>query len=210
VLRFLGDGVLACFGFPAAHEDDAEHAVNAALVAVFTELTSNQAGTLPTDFRLFAGGGAGNIMAIDNFTVDYYGGFSVYGGGCAGSLGTPTLAAAAGSRPALGTTFTTDIGNLPLSVAIIAVGFSDTLALGALPLPFSLANFGMPGCDLLADPVSTTFLAGAGNTVSWNLTIPANPVYLGFVLFDQAFSLDPAANPGGITVSNAGRACIGN
>jgi hypothetical protein len=170
----------------------------------------NPTGTLPTDFRLFGGGGAGNIFAVDNFTVDYYGGFSVYGGGCPGSLGTPTLAAAAGSRPALGTTFTTDIGNLPLSVAIIAVGFSDTLALGALPLPFSLANFGMPGCDLLADPVSTTFLGGVGNTVSWNLTIPANTAYLGFVLFDQAFSLDPAANPGGITVSNAGRACIGN
>jgi predicted ATPase/class 3 adenylate cyclase len=31
VLRFLGDGVLACFGFPVAHEDDAERAVNAAL-----------------------------------------------------------------------------------------------------------------------------------------------------------------------------------
>ena len=31
VVRFLGDGALACFGFPAAHEDDAERAVNAAL-----------------------------------------------------------------------------------------------------------------------------------------------------------------------------------
>jgi class 3 adenylate cyclase/predicted ATPase len=31
MLQFFGDGVLACFGFPAAHEDDAERAVNAAL-----------------------------------------------------------------------------------------------------------------------------------------------------------------------------------
>lgn len=31
VLRFLGDGVLACFGYPSAHEDDAERAVRAAL-----------------------------------------------------------------------------------------------------------------------------------------------------------------------------------
>jgi class 3 adenylate cyclase len=29
--RYLGDGALACFGFPVAHEDDAERAVNAAL-----------------------------------------------------------------------------------------------------------------------------------------------------------------------------------
>src|SRR5262245_45965437 len=31
VVRLMGDGVLACFGFPTAHEDDAERAVNAAL-----------------------------------------------------------------------------------------------------------------------------------------------------------------------------------
>jgi class 3 adenylate cyclase len=31
VIRFLGDGVLACFGYPQAHEDDAERAVRAAL-----------------------------------------------------------------------------------------------------------------------------------------------------------------------------------
>jgi class 3 adenylate cyclase/predicted ATPase len=31
VLRFLGDGVLACFGYPSAHEDDAERGVRAGL-----------------------------------------------------------------------------------------------------------------------------------------------------------------------------------
>ncbi len=31
IARYMGDGVLAYFGFPAAHEDDAERAVNAAL-----------------------------------------------------------------------------------------------------------------------------------------------------------------------------------
>ncbi|HWK44622.1 MAG TPA: adenylate/guanylate cyclase domain-containing protein [Stellaceae bacterium] len=31
ILRFLGDGILACFGHPVAHEDDAERAVRASL-----------------------------------------------------------------------------------------------------------------------------------------------------------------------------------
>ncbi len=34
IARFMGDGVLAYFGFPTAHEDDAERAVNAALEMV--------------------------------------------------------------------------------------------------------------------------------------------------------------------------------
>ena len=31
MLQFQGDGVVACFGYPAAHEDDARRAVLAAL-----------------------------------------------------------------------------------------------------------------------------------------------------------------------------------
>src|SRR3954452_2996795 len=34
ITKYLGDGVLACFGWPMAHEDDAERAVRAALAAV--------------------------------------------------------------------------------------------------------------------------------------------------------------------------------
>src|SRR5262245_53584303 len=33
IARYMGDGILAYFGFPAAHEDDAERAVEAALEA---------------------------------------------------------------------------------------------------------------------------------------------------------------------------------
>jgi len=41
VARFMGDGILAYFGFPAAHEDDAERAVNAALQMVASVSTSS-------------------------------------------------------------------------------------------------------------------------------------------------------------------------
>jgi class 3 adenylate cyclase/ABC-type lipoprotein export system ATPase subunit len=34
IARYMGDGILAYFGFPAAHEDDAERAVEAALEAI--------------------------------------------------------------------------------------------------------------------------------------------------------------------------------
>jgi class 3 adenylate cyclase/tetratricopeptide (TPR) repeat protein len=40
VARFMGDGILAYFGFPQAHEDDAERAVNAALKIVAWVSTS--------------------------------------------------------------------------------------------------------------------------------------------------------------------------
>ena len=34
VARLIGDGVLVCFGYPAAHEDDAERAVRAGLAVI--------------------------------------------------------------------------------------------------------------------------------------------------------------------------------
>lgn len=42
IARFLGDGVLAYFGFPRAHEDDVERAVNAALdmIVAITAITT--------------------------------------------------------------------------------------------------------------------------------------------------------------------------
>jgi hypothetical protein len=36
VARLIGDGVLICFGYPAAHEDDAERAVRAGLAVIAT------------------------------------------------------------------------------------------------------------------------------------------------------------------------------
>ena len=47
VAKFMGDGVLAYFGYPAAHEDDAEHAVRAGLgVVASVESLKGPAGQL--------------------------------------------------------------------------------------------------------------------------------------------------------------------
>jgi class 3 adenylate cyclase len=46
IARFIGDGVLAYFGYPAAHEDDAERAVRAGLeIAAAMQRITNRSGT---------------------------------------------------------------------------------------------------------------------------------------------------------------------
>ena len=50
VAQYLGDGVLAYFGYPAAHEDDAERAVRAGLAIL------DAVGTLKLGFRRKASG----------------------------------------------------------------------------------------------------------------------------------------------------------
>jgi len=131
-----------------------------------------------------------------------------YGSGCSGTLGVPTLAAATGSRPALGSTFTAVLGGLPLGAGIMVMGFSDT-AQPPFTLPLELTPFGMPGCRLLAEAVASQFVLGAGNTASWAITLPTSTAYMGAVFFNQGFVLDPPANATGLTVTNGGKARLG-
>lgn len=163
-------------------------------------------GPLPTEFRLFTGGES-DLFAVDNLVIAVGADYSTYGAGCPGSTGVPTLAAAVGSVPKPGTTLAVDIGNLPLNLAIMATGFSRTTAFGgAFQLPLDLTPFGIPGCSLLADPVSTAFLVGTGGVATWTLSIPAGTTFVGFELFNQAISLDTVPP---LSFTNGGRACIG-
>lgn len=156
----------------------------------------------PTDFRFFTGG-SDNLFATDNLIIDFGASYDGYGAGCAGSLGVPTLAAAAGSAPAVGSTFQADIRGAPLGVAVIASGFSNTTALGgAIALPFSLAGQGFPGCNLLADPAIAQFLTGAGTTVSWTFAIPNISAFVGTTYYQQGIVLDSAA-PGAAFTNGA-------
>jgi len=168
---------------------------------------NNQASTfIPTDFRLFTGN-IGNLFAIDNFTVTYGATYDLFGAGCAGAMGVPTLAPQTGSSPTIGTTLNVDLGNLPLSLAVMCTGFSNTLALGSIPLPFDLTGSGFPGCNLLVDPLVTQFLFGASNTATWSLAIPLSNTFNGLELFQQGLSLD--TGPTGAAFSNGGRCVIG-
>jgi hypothetical protein len=121
----------------------------------------------------------------------------------------PTLEAATGFRPFIGGPFQADVGNAPLGIAIMVLGFSDTTS-GGLPLPFDLSVIGMPGCSLLAEIGETFFLFGAPPTVTWSVTIPLDTLFLGVFFYNQAAVADPGINAMNLTVTNGARARIGN
>ncbi|MBM3961707.1 MAG: hypothetical protein FJ306_07390, partial [Planctomycetes bacterium] len=88
--------------------------------------------------------------------------FGLYGSACPGTLGAPTVAAAPGQRPRLGTNFAIEVGSLPYGIALLAFGMSNTASNG-LSLPIPLTGIGMTGCSLLLDPQFSTAVAGVGN-----------------------------------------------
>lgn len=153
---------------------------------------------------------SGGDLLMANALVAVAGGarFAAYGAGCAGALGVPQFSAQPGSRPVLGQTLQTNIANLPFGLALVALGASNT-ASGGLPLPLDLTLIGMPGCNLLADPVVTDLVGGAGATATWSFAVPNLGALFGLSLFGQAFSVDPAANAFGFTTSNGGRIKLG-
>lgn len=135
--------------------------------------------------------------------------YTPFGTGCAGALGIPTLAAQAGSRPALGSTFVAVAGGLPFGIAVLQVGLSNTLMAGTVPLPLPLASIGMPSCDLLVDPLLSFVLTGAGNTANWSFPVPGTQTLFGAQFFSQAFPLDPTANSLGFAASQGTTGTIG-
>jgi hypothetical protein len=163
---------------------------------------------LPTDFRLFAGGNtAGNVFAVDNLRITYAASYTTFGAGCPGALGIPTLAAAPGSSPKLGTTLNVNLGNLPFGIGLMLTGLSNTLYGGAIPLPLPLGGLGYPGCDLLVDVLLVDTVIGPGTSGTWSFPIPPNPVFAGFTFYNQGASLE-AGTPM-LAFSNGGTAVVG-
>jgi hypothetical protein len=191
-----------------------EFSITNGVTNVTTTYTPNPPLALPgqglgagaTDFRFFTGGtAAGNVFAIDNFTITEGAQYTTFGAGCPGALGVPALTG--GVLPKLGATMTVDISNLPVNVGIMVSGLSNTLLGGAVPLPLPLASVGFPGCDLLVDSLTTDTFVGAANTATWSLAIPLSNPLLGLSLYNQAASLDTGT--AFLAFSNGGRARIG-
>lgn len=134
--------------------------------------------------------------------------YTPFGSGCTGSIGTPTLTAAPGSRPAIGSTFDADVSNLPLGAALMATGLSNTFTSGGLPLPLSLSILGMTGCTQYVDALVLDYFTGS-TTATWSWSIPNTPILFGARFYNQAFSLDPGANSFGFAASNAATGKIG-
>ncbi|MCA8950410.1 MAG: hypothetical protein KDE27_12965 [Planctomycetes bacterium] len=148
------------------------------------------------------------IWAIRCCTRDAFpASYSIFGAGCAGSLGTSALQNL--SLPQIGQTLDVRITNLPVNIAIMATGFSNTVSpLGSLP--FAMASLGAPGCFARVSADSTQFLAGTNNRAFWSLTLPNTPGLIGLNLYQQAFAIDPGVNALGATLSDAAQLGVGN
>jgi hypothetical protein len=136
--------------------------------------------------------------------------FSIYGAGCPGTSGLATLAAVPGSLPRFGQNFDMRLGNLPnvATVVMPILGF-DSVTWNGVPLPISLASYGMPGCGLYTLGYSTSFLLALAPTWTWSLPIPNIPAIVGYALYAQAMVFEPGANAFGAVVTNAGAMTIG-
>jgi hypothetical protein len=133
--------------------------------------------------------------------------YTVAGTGCPGSNGTPAIAAAPGSLPHLGQTFTASLTNLGALTVGIA-GLSNTTSGGA-PLPADLTAAGMPGCTLYASLDLLVALPSPSGSTTWSLALPSTPALAGVRIFQQAATLAVGVNPFGFVTSNHGTATLG-
>lgn len=139
--------------------------------------------------------------------------FAPFGVGCAGSAGVPVLAAAPGSLPVLGSTFTLAL-TVPLAtpLALGVFGGSNTTnanGLGTYALPFDLGVIGMPGCLQRVSADVLLVVPAAGGQAQWSLPIANVPGLLGLVFHVQALVLDAGVNAFGATMTNGGTGRIG-
>lgn len=161
---------------------------------------------------LFGGRDQNNSYLAD--TWEYYTQFPAnyltFGTGCAGSVGTPALGIGGPyERPWMGGTFAIGVSNLPPgNGAVLAFGESYT-TWGAVSLPLSLGFLGMTGCTLYTSGEVVVPLANPTGVATYVLSVPNDPTVLGAIFYNQAFVLDPPANPRGQTASNAGAGVVG-
>jgi hypothetical protein len=134
---------------------------------------------------------------------------------CPGSNGNrPIMASASGERPALGSNFVLRVERALANTIVVPVfGFSNTLANGAVPLPFDLTALGAPGCFIRVDPaISFGLVTDAAGLAFLDLAFPADPAVRGTTFYGQALCFDPslAGNTLQLTVSNDSRIVVGD
>jgi hypothetical protein len=127
-----------------------------------------------------------------------------FGTGClASGLGNPMTAVAAQTTDWLAgsATMTTNGSNLlPNGVTLFITGADKTSA-GGIPLPFTLPG---TSCTVYNEMlVATAVIASATGTGTNAITFPPLPAYHGLTFYTQIWGLDAAANPFGLTTSNA-------
>jgi len=134
--------------------------------------------------------------------------YSPHGAGCVAPAPPELRLTAPWTRAWLGGALGTTVVLAPQSVAVLCTGLSDTL-FGTTPLPFDLSALGMPSCSLRVAPELIQLGLGSHGRVTFALPIPADPILVGTVFYQQALVPAPGANPAGLRVSNSTRGRIG-
>jgi hypothetical protein len=133
-------------------------------------------------------------------------GATFLGPGCAGTLGIPSLSAT--SLPRIGLPAVVTIDRLPQSAAFVLMGFGNAMSsLG--PLPLDLGVFQATGCSLYIANDAALFLLGTGNSVQWNLPLPATISLVGVQYYLQALAPSPGTNALGGVMSDALASIVG-
>lgn len=139
--------------------------------------------------------------------------------GCIGSNTLrPLLGALSGETPSFGSTFITRIERtIPNGFAAAFLGFSNTLAFGSVPLPYTL-DFGLNDslgnptpCAGRVDPLVWVIVLtdGAGNA-EYSFNFPYVATDIGLKIYQQALCYDPALNGFGFSVTNDASYVLGD
>jgi hypothetical protein len=139
-----------------------------------------------------------------------------FGQGCPGAGGFVPVAGTSGGWPIPGNTaWTPTLTNAPSQrAATFAIGASNTMWAGTIPLPHELVEIRAFGCFLLVDPVATagTMTVGGGpgaGQTSFNLPIPPITTINGVSFYSQWLVLDPGATNGVLTASQGLKHVVG-
>ncbi|MFK7741817.1 MAG: RCC1 domain-containing protein [Planctomycetota bacterium] len=134
--------------------------------------------------------------------------FVTFATGCSGSL--PSTRIIPEDTPRVGEDFVVRLFDLPAGVAILTMGFSNTVATFG-PLPQSAAPLGMPGCTIQISPDFSELVGsvGASEPAVFTLPIPNNLALLGTTFYQQALVPDAGANAAGFVISDAAEGVVG-
>jgi PKD repeat protein len=172
------------------------------------DLTNGAAGVATTAFAtttLYQPRTWSGTLYYGTTNITSLAGYGFFAPGCAGTLGVSHLT---GTPPVIGQTLSVTIDNLPLDAALMISGVSNTVSAFG-PLPIDLTPLGMPGCQGRVSLDLSDFVVGAANTATWQLGIPNDVSLIGFLIYNQAFVLDPTANAFGFVTSDAAGMVVG-
>jgi hypothetical protein len=121
--------------------------------------------------------------------------------GCPGSNGTPFLSA---TPPRLGQSSTVTLNGPVFNQPVFLLQGLSKWSWFGNRLPFDMAPFGAPGCELRISPdIVREWSLAAQGTLQTQMPIGSNPALVGQQFYLQAVVVDPAANAWGNTLSNA-------